>query len=143
VNPEIARRVDDVVRSYRARFAEVLDRAALPHDLPAPLELLKTGLGETPGPKKPALVRAFAPLGYDCRGGSGTFTLRRRTSGNLTVEIGLDVGTWSNLLLAMFRVYGWASAIFPIPVNKRPREAGNTRSATPNAGGGLWITSQR
>jgi hypothetical protein len=119
VNPEIARAVGDVVRSYRSRFAEILEHAALPHDLPAPLELLKTGLAETSGPKKPALARAFEPLGYDCRGGSGTFTLRRRTPGNLTVEIGLDVGTWSNLLLATFRVYGLGlKAILPMPVSK-------------------------
>jgi hypothetical protein len=35
------------------------------------------------GPKKPVLLRAFKPMG-DCRSGSGTFTLRRRTAGNLT-----------------------------------------------------------
>lgn len=69
-----------VVSEYRARLAELIDRAALPHDLPPALEAMRdTGLGETTGPKNPVLVRAFKPMGYDCRGDSGTFTLRRRT----------------------------------------------------------------
>src|SRR4029077_13277468 len=51
-SPEIARAVDAVVRDYRARFVEIVDRAALPHDLPPTLEALTTtGLGETTGPK--------------------------------------------------------------------------------------------
>jgi len=66
------------------------------------------------------LVRAFKPLGYDCRGGSGTFTLRRRTSGNLTVEIELDVGTWSRSLTASFSVVGLGfKALYPLRVSKR------------------------
>jgi hypothetical protein len=32
-------------------------------------------------------------VGYDCQAEHSTFTLRRRTPGNLTVEIDLDVGT--------------------------------------------------
>jgi hypothetical protein len=117
-SPEVARAVSEVVRDYRTRLAEIVDRAALPHDLPSAQERIP--LGETPGPKKPVLVRAFKPLGYDCRGGSGTFTLRRRTPGNLTVEIELDVGTWSNSLTAGFEVQGLGfTARFPLPVSKR------------------------
>src|SRR5262249_2409901 len=98
---EVARAVHEVVLGYRSRLAEVLERAALPHDLPHPLDALKIlSFGEKTGPRKPALVRAFKPMGYDCRGGSGTFTLRRRTPSNLTVEISLDVGTWSQSLTA-------------------------------------------
>ncbi len=63
-------------------------------------------MGLSSGPKKPALERVFKPMGYSCRGGSGTFTLSRRTAANLTAELHLDCGTWSNSLLAMFRVFG-------------------------------------
>jgi len=67
-----------VVVDCRARFAEVVERGAPPHDLPPALEALQTtGLGATTGPKKPVLARALRPLGYDCQAGSGTFTLRR------------------------------------------------------------------
>src|SRR4029077_11745440 len=67
--------------------------------------LLK-GPGVTAGPKKPALERVFKPMGYTCRGESGTFTLEGRTEVNLTVELQLDVGTWSHSVIAMFRVWG-------------------------------------
>ena len=59
-------------------------------------------LGVTAGPRKPALEAAFKPMGYGCRGGSGEFHLTRRTSGNLTVELYLDVGTWSHSVSAIF-----------------------------------------
>jgi len=119
--PDVEHAVRAVVSDYRARFAEVIDRAALPHDLPPALEALKTiGAGEPTGPKKPILVGAFKPMGYDCRGGSGTFTLRRRTPGNLTVEVEVDVGTWSSNLTATFRVRGLGfKAILPLPVSRR------------------------
>jgi hypothetical protein len=81
-------------------MAEFLEH--LPHDLP--------DQPDTPaavsGPKKPELVRAFAPMGYDCRGDTGTFTLKRRTPGNLTVVLKLDVGTWNNALMAFLQVQG-------------------------------------
>jgi hypothetical protein len=120
-SPEAARAVSEVVRAYRSRFAEILERAALPHDLSSALEALSaTPLGEATGPKKPVLVAAFKPMGYDCRGGVGTFTLRRRTPGNLTVELDLDVGTWSRSLTASFRVSGLGfSALLSLPVSKR------------------------
>ena len=63
-----------------------VDRANLPHDLPPNQEAFTAGV--TSGPKKPELVRAFTPMGYDCRSESaGSFTLRRRTPGNLTAEL--------------------------------------------------------
>jgi hypothetical protein len=118
--PEIAGAVSAVVLDYRNRMSEVMDRAALPHDLPSALEALQAARLDAPiGPKKPALVRAFKPMGYDCRGGTGTFTLRRRTPSNITVEVDLDVGTWSNNLTAFFRVKGLGySARLPLAVSK-------------------------
>jgi hypothetical protein len=44
-------------------------------------------------------------MGYTCRGESGAFTLRRRTSANLTAELRLDVGTCRNVV-AIFMVLG-------------------------------------
>jgi hypothetical protein len=103
------------VRAYRARLPELL--AALPHDLP-----LRTEDAPAPGPKKPTLVDAFTPLGYDCHGKSGAFTLRRRTAGHLAVELSLDVGTWGNAILAHMKVLGLLDgqgfkATLPLPVS--------------------------
>jgi hypothetical protein len=106
--PEAARAVRAIVLDYRARLKEIVDRAALPHDLP-PLgsnALRDAGLDVTSGPRKPALERAFKPMGYTCRGDSGAFTLRRRTPANLTAELRLDVGTWGRNVVAMFMVWG-------------------------------------
>jgi hypothetical protein len=51
-------------------------------------------------------------MGYDCRSESaGSFTLRRRTPNNLTAEIYLDVGTWSNSVTAIFRIHGLIEGI--------------------------------
>ena len=124
-SPEIANAVAAILLDYRARLAEVIDRAALPHDLPPALEALRTaGLAEATGSKKPVLVRAFKPMGYLCRGGSGTFTLRRQTPGNLTVQLDLDVGTWSRSLTAFFRVTGLGfSVVLPLPVPRRAMDA--------------------
>jgi hypothetical protein len=105
VAPEKAAAIRAVVQDYRTRMSEILEGANLPHDLPPNQEALATGV--TSGPKKPSLVRAFTPMGYDCRSESaGTFTMRRRTPGNLTAELHLDVGTWSNLIMAIFRLKG-------------------------------------
>ena len=106
-SPEVMRKVQEVVHACRSRMAEVIERAGLPHDLPPTIEALKVvSIGERSGPKKPALVAAFTPMGYDCRGDSGTFTLRRRTPSNLTVEINLDVGSWSNSLTTFYVITG-------------------------------------
>jgi hypothetical protein len=96
-----------VLMDYRARMAEIIDRAKLPHDLPTNQEASEP-LGVRAGPKKPDLVRAFTPMGYDCRGESGSFALRRRTAANLSVEVHLDVGTWSNSMMGFFKVQGMA-----------------------------------
>jgi hypothetical protein len=109
-SPEKAAAIRAVVQDYRTRMSEILDRANLPHDLPPNPEAVAIGL--TSGPKKPVLVSAFTPMGYDCRSESaGSFTLRRRTPGNLTAELHLDVGTWSNLVMAIFRVQGLIEGI--------------------------------
>jgi hypothetical protein len=115
------RSVSAIVQDYRARLTEIVERAALPHDLPPAQEAIRnTRLGETTGPKKPILVRAFKPLGYDCQAGHGTFTLRRRTPADLTVEISLDAGTWSRSITAHFRVLGFNfKGVLSLPVSKR------------------------
>ncbi len=123
VSPEKAAAIRAVVQDYRARTSEILDHANLPHDLPPNQEAL--ALGVTSGPKKPVLVRAFTPMGYDCRSESaGSFTLRRRTPNNLTAEIHLDVGTWSNNVIGFFRVQGLIEGIgfkasMILPVSRR------------------------
>jgi hypothetical protein len=101
-----AERLKALQEDYRAHLPEIVERAGLPHDLPSTAEARAATGGERSGPRKPGLVRAFTPLGYDCRGDSGTFTLRRRTGGNLGVELYLDVGTWSNEVGALFFVQG-------------------------------------
>ena len=106
-NPEALRAVQGIVVDYRGRMKEVVERAALPHELLPTIEAMRaTPLGAASGPRKPALERVFKPMGYSCRGGSGTFTLQRRTAANLTLELHLDVGTWSHKVISMFRVWG-------------------------------------
>jgi hypothetical protein len=99
--------IRSVIHAYRARIPELLE--GLPHDIPhretEPAPLSAAGL-PTSGPKKPELVRAFTPLGYDCKGDTGMFTLKRRTPSNLTVRLDFDVGTWSNSITAFMKVEG-------------------------------------
>jgi len=126
-NPEAARAVQAISVAYHARLPEIVERAALPHLLPAPgAEAYRdVALGVTAGPKKPALVRVFKPMGYTCSGKSGTFTLRRRTAANLTVELHLDVGSWGHKVLAMFRVWGLGfKGLLSIPVSANAMTAG-------------------
>ena len=129
MSPEAAEAVSKVLNDYKTRIAEVVERAAPPHDLPPTLEALQTiGYGETTGPKKPVLVRAFKPMGYDCQSERGTFTLRRRTPGNLTVQIDLDVGTWSKSLHGSFSVKGVGfSARLRLTVSKRALDGAQYR----------------
>jgi len=103
------------------------------HVIVAPVReaLQTTALGQNTGPKKPVLVRAFRPMGYDCQAASGTFTLRRRTPGNLTVEISLDVGTWSRSLTAFFQS----------PGTRLPRPA--TTAAVSTRGGRRPVSHRR
>ena len=56
-------------------------------------------------PLKPTLVKHFKPLGYSCKGGSGTFSLRKPTPEHHVIEVDLDVGTWSRRLTAFFRLH--------------------------------------
>jgi hypothetical protein len=119
-DPNAALAVKAIVLDYRARLKEVVDRARLPHELPGPgTEVYQdAGLGVASGPRKPALERVFKPMGYTCRSEAGTFTLRRRTAGNLTAELYLDVGTWSHSVLAIFRVIGLGfKATLSLPVS--------------------------
>jgi hypothetical protein len=119
-SPEAANAVRAIVADYRGRLKEIVERAALPHDLPPESEVRLESLGVTSGPMKPALDRAFKPLGYTCRGESGTFTLRRRTQANLTAQLFLDVGTWSHQVTAIFQVLGVGfKATLTIPVAVR------------------------
>lgn len=120
--PETLQAVADIVRDYRTRIGDIVARAGLPHDLPSTQEALATrSLGEASGPMKPALQRAFKALGYDCKSeAQGTFTLRRRTPGHLTVELSLDVGTWSRSVTVFYRVHGLGfTARLPLSVAPR------------------------
>ncbi|HVO98861.1 MAG TPA: hypothetical protein VMT15_12375 [Bryobacteraceae bacterium] len=113
-----------IVQDYRARLKEIVERAALPHDLPPASELRHESLGLRSGPMKPTLERVFKPMGYICRGESGTFTLRRRTPSNLTAQLYLDVGTWSRQVTAIFQVFGLGfKASVTIPVAARAGDA--------------------
>ena len=102
--PEVAL-IGPIVTKYRSGLKAIIERIGLPHDLPPAAEARLASRGAS-GPLKPTLVEAFKPRGYDCRGGSGTFTLRRRTPTNLVVDVELDVGTWSRSLTFMFHVRG-------------------------------------
>ena len=107
ITPETAAAIQAVVQKYRAQLHETVARAALPHDLPSAADARVAAPISLPtGPKKSVLAHAFKRLGYSCTSGSGDFTLRRRTPGNLTVEVHIDVGTWSRKLTATFRVLG-------------------------------------
>jgi hypothetical protein len=117
IPPEKVEAVKAIVADYRARIKEVVELAGLPHNLPPAAEIRLENAGVTAGPRKPALETVFKPMGYGCQGGSGEFHLTRRTSGNLTVELYLDVGTWSHSVSAIFMVKGAgfkASLIIPV-----------------------------
>ena len=122
--------IQAVVRAYRAKLPELLE--AMPHDLPVRVEKepISSASGlPVSGPKKPELVRAFTPLGYDCHGESGTFTLKRRTAGNLAVGLTLDVGTWGNSIAAFMRVLGLADgqgfkATLILPISRQAAYGG-------------------
>jgi hypothetical protein len=123
IPPEKAQAVKAIVADYRARIKSVVDLADLPHDLPLGAEIRQQMAGVAAGPRKPALEAAFKPMGYGCRGGSGEFHLTRRTAGNLTIELYLDVGTWSHTVSAIFMVFG-AGFRESLPIPVAPREAG-------------------
>jgi hypothetical protein len=119
-NPASVKAVEVIVADYRARMKEIMERARLPHTFPPASEIQDQNPGVLAGPRKPALEAAFRPMGYACRGGSGEFQLTRQTSGNLTVELGLDVGTWSHEVSASFMVRGFTfTASLAIPMSLR------------------------
>jgi hypothetical protein len=101
--PQAFTEIRAIITKYRSGMSALVERIGLPHDLPPASEALRTSRGAR-GPLKPALVDAFTPRGYDCRGGSGIFTLRRRTAKNHIVDVELDVGTWSRSVTFMFHV---------------------------------------
>jgi hypothetical protein len=116
-DPEAAARVRPIVADYRGRMTEIVAAANLPHVLPTTGDAYVASHAAQHGPLKPALERQFAPMGYSIKGGSGTFTLRRRTGTNLTVELSLDVGTWSHSAMAILKVLGLgfkATLILPV-----------------------------
>jgi hypothetical protein len=106
IPPANVEAVKSIVADYRARLKEVVEMADMPHRLPPAAEIRLQNAGVVAGPRKPALDAAFKPMGYACRGGSGQFHLTRRTSGNLAIELYLDVGTWSHAVSAIFLVLG-------------------------------------
>jgi hypothetical protein len=110
----------DEVRAIVGRCREgmpaMVAGLALPYDLPP----IQEALGEAPataGSRKPVLVETFKPRGYGCRFESGTYTLRRRTPNNHVVELSVDVGTWSHMVTAWYKVHGpefRASVLLPV-----------------------------
>jgi hypothetical protein len=120
-SPERLAAVRQIVLDYRQHLDETLERAGLPHDLPDNREATEaTPPGRISGPLKPALARTFATFGYDCRGDTGSFTLRRRTAGNLAVAIHFDTGTWFPFVLGFFKVEGLGfKAVHSLPVSRR------------------------
>ena len=108
-----------IIAKYRTGMRSLIERLKLPHDLPPENEARHMNRGGS-GPLKPALVDAFSSRGFDCHGGSGLFTLQRRTTDNHVVELKLDVGTWSRSVTAMFRVRGPEfNAALELPVTAR------------------------
>jgi hypothetical protein len=95
-----------IVQRHRVGLPARVAELALPH-------VLDPGIGEAAGPMKPLLVETFAPRGFDCRGGSGLFVLRRRTRSNNVVELHLDVGTWSHSFTGFLCVHvpGWRASL--------------------------------
>ncbi|HEX3536898.1 MAG TPA: hypothetical protein VHU15_09040, partial [Stellaceae bacterium] len=60
-SPEQLIAVNAVIAEIKQNFAAILDRAAPPHDLPDPREVLRESAGQRAGPLKPALEEAFGP----------------------------------------------------------------------------------
>ncbi len=83
----------------RERMPELIAAAQMPHAIES------ARAEHAMSPLKPALEKHFKPMGYATKGGSGIFTMRRRTAGNHVVEVSLDVGTWSRHLTGHFHVY--------------------------------------
>jgi hypothetical protein len=108
-----------IVAKHRGGLRSLIERLGLPHDLPPENQARQINRGAS-GPLKPTLVNVFGPRGFDCHGGSGIFTLQRRTTGNHVAELKLDVGTWSRSVTAIFRVRGPGfNAALELPITVR------------------------
>jgi len=115
--PETRSALVEITKKYRAKLPELVAEAGMPHTLPSRMEALTNRTGYDQNPYKPTLEQYFKPLGYSCKGGSGTFSLRRRTPANNVVEVDLDVGTWSRSVTAFFKVHGPGfRCTLPMPV---------------------------
>lgn len=108
-----------VHRDYQSRLGEIVDRAQLPHDLPASEPVRAGGLSDRAG-QKAMLRRAFGPLGYDCTFSRNDYMLRRRKRGNVVVVLRLDVG-WEGRTLSIHYVVSFSAQVLPLhlPVSKR------------------------
>lgn len=108
----------DIVQRYRSRLDAHSATLVLPH------AFVSGGVGHAAGPMKPALVAAFGPRGFECRGESGAFFLRRRTPSNHVVELSLDVGTWSHSFTGFLLVHvpGYRATL-PLMVGHGVRQA--------------------
>ncbi|MDH3223779.1 MAG: hypothetical protein OEO23_08685 [Gemmatimonadota bacterium] len=115
VPPGTGSRIREIINRYRTSMSERVANLDLPHQLrPRP----GGSLGGS-GPSKPGLVSAFRPLGYDCRGDSGVFTLRQRAPNGLVRDVVVDVGSWSRMVTAFYRIQGpGITASVPLPVTK-------------------------
>lgn len=110
--PELAA----LAERLKARIPELIAAAGMPHSIAS------ARAEHAASPLKPALEKHFKPMGYTCKGGSGIFTMRRRTTGNHVVEVALDVGTWSRSLTGHFHVYVPDFAIrLPMPASAELR----------------------
>ena len=123
---EVLVAVKAIAVKYRESMAEIVARARLPHDLPGNPDMSAMAKGVSAGPRKPALERVFKPMGYSVSGGTGgatgSYTLRRRTAANSTLEVRLDTGTWLPAVTAMFFVYGmgWKATLLLPPAPNAP-----------------------
>jgi len=98
--------VKAVNADFHARIAEVVAAANMPNNLPPTADVVAQGPAVLAGPRRAALEAAFKPMKYVSHGGTGEFHLTRKTKGNLTVQLYLDVGTWSHMVSADFTVSG-------------------------------------
>lgn len=112
----VVQKVAAIAKDTEARLGEVVQRARLPHDFS---EQDDHPPRQPIGPRKPALVTAFRPLGYDCRReGMMVLVCRRRTASNLTVKLHLDFGSWGSLIHPTYSVHGLGfSAAIRLPVS--------------------------
>ena len=119
---DVADKVSAIAQDLESRMKEVVRQARLPHAFSEEADHLPA---KAAGTRKPALARAFQPLGYDCRGGTMmTLTCRRQTASNLVVELHMDFGSRGDLVRPTYIVHGLgfsASIRLPISLNSISR----------------------